>query len=94
MEQYYIVRATNAGVFFGKITDRKNDEVTMADVRKLWRWDGACAVEQLALEGTKKPDGCNFTVSVPSLVVLGVNQVIPCSEEAVKSIKAVAEWKL
>ena len=43
--QDYIVRCDRAGVFFGKIKERNGSEVTMTDVRKLWSWDGACAVE-------------------------------------------------
>lgn len=44
--QDYIVRCDRAGVFFGKIKERSGSEVTMTEVRKLWSWDGACAVEQ------------------------------------------------
>ena len=42
--QDYIVRCDRAGVFFGKIKARNGSEVTMTEVRKLWSWDGACAV--------------------------------------------------
>lgn len=60
--QDYIVRCDRAGVFFGKIKERNGSEVTMAEVRKLWSWGGACAVEQLAKDGTKTPGDCRFTV--------------------------------
>ena len=50
-EKYYIVRADRAGVFFGNIKERNGSEVTMTNVRRLWYWDGACAVEQLAVNG-------------------------------------------
>ena len=43
--KYYIVRTNRAGVFFGKIKERSASEITMTDVRKIWYWDGACAVE-------------------------------------------------
>ena len=35
--QYYIVRGDRAGVFFGKSKERNGSEVTMTEVRKLWR---------------------------------------------------------
>lgn len=91
--QKYIVRCDRAGVFFGEIKERRGDEVTMTNVRKLWYWDGACAVEQLAMEGTKKPADCKFTVTVPEMELIGVIQVLPCTETAVASIEAVREWK-
>ena len=91
--QKYIVRCDRAGVFFGEIKERRGDEVTMINVRKLWYWDGACAVEQLAMEGTKKPGSCQFTVMVPEMELMGVIQVLPCTEAAAASIDAVKEWK-
>ena len=91
--QYYIVRTDRAGVFFGKIKEASKDEVVMTDVRKLWYWDGACAVEQLALEGTNKPRSCKFTVAIPEMAIADPIQIIPCTEKAVNSISGVAVWK-
>lgn len=91
--QKYIVRCDRAGVFFGEIKERRGNEVTMTNVRKLWYWDGACAVEQLAMDGTKKPSNCQFTVMVPEMELMGVIQVLPCTEAAAASIEAVMEWK-
>lgn len=91
--QDYIVRCDCAGVFFGKIKERSGSEVTMTEVRKLWSWDGACAVEQLAQDGTKEPGSCRFTVAVPEMTVLGAIQIIPCADAASASIRGVKEWK-
>ena len=91
--KYYIVRTNRAGVFFGKIKERSADEITMTDVRKIWYWDGACAVEQLALEGTKKPQSCNFTVVVPEMIIAEPIQIIPCTDKAIESLMGVAIWK-
>lgn len=91
--QNYIVRCDRAGVFFGKIKERNGSEVTMTDVRKLWSWDGACAVEQLAQDGTKAPDNCCFTVTIPEMTVLGAIQIILCTDKASASLRGVKEWK-
>lgn len=89
----YIVRTDRAGVFYGEIKERSHDEVTMANVRKLWHWDGACAVEQIAMEGVKIPDNCQFTVIVPEMIIADPIQIIAATEKACKSIEAVKEWK-
>lgn len=91
--QMYVVRCAQAGVFFGQIKERNGDEVTMINARKLWYWDGACAVEQLAVDGTKKPDDCKFTVTVSEMVVTGAIQVLACTDKAAESLAAVREWK-
>ena len=92
--QYYIVRCKEAGVFFGHIKSRNGGEAELTDVRRLWYWDGAASLSQMAVEGVSKPKACKFSVTVPSMTVLGVIELIPCSEQAVKSILEVATWRV
>ena len=92
-KQFYIVRADRAGVFFGHIKKRVGSEVTMTNVRRLWYWSGACSLSQLAVDGVKNPGECKFTVIVPEMTILGVIEIIPANEAAVKSIEAVKPWK-
>lgn len=88
-----IIRADRAGVFFGTLKEKNGSEVTLTDCRRIWYWDGAASISQLAVEGTNKPNNCKFTVSVPIITVLGVIEIIPCSKQAIKSIEGVKEWK-
>ena len=92
-EQYYIIRCNKAGVFFANIKERNGSEAVLTNCRRLWYWNGACSLSQLATEGTKTPRDCKFTVVVPEMTVLDVIEFIPCSEEAAENIKAVKEWK-
>lgn len=93
-KKYYIVRAREAGVFFGEIKERNSEEVTMQNVRKLWYWDGACAVEQIAVDGVAKPENCKFTVVVDEMIIANPIQIIPCSEKSKNSIDGVKIWKI
>lgn len=93
MEKYVIVRADRAGVFFGKLVKKEGSEVTMRDVRKLHYWEGAAAVEEISQIGTKYPERCRFTVTVDEMEVLEVIQILPCTEDAIRVIKSVKEWK-
>ena len=90
---FYIVRSAQAGVFFGHIADKRGDEVDMTDLRRLWHWDGAASLSQMAVEGVKAPGNCKFTVIVPSATILGVCEIIECSEAAVSSIQGVRVWR-
>lgn len=92
-DQYYIVRTNRAGVFFGQIKQYDKEEITMTNVRKLFYWDGACAVEELAMNGTKKPDRCKFTVEIPEMIIAEPIQIIPCTDEATMSLSEVKVWK-
>ena len=93
-ECYVIVRGDRSGVFFGQLASRNGQEVELRNVRKLWYWSGAAAVEQIAVEGVKNPDECKFTVTVDSIVITDAIQIIPCTEEAVRCIQGVAVWKM
>ena len=94
MNNYYIVRANEAGVYFGKIKERSHDEVTMTNVRKLWYWNGAAAVEQLAVDGVSNPKNCQFTVVIDEMIIANPIQIIPCTYKAYKSLSEVPVWKV
>ena len=92
MSKNYIVRAKDAGVFFGKIKERKENEVTMTNVRKLWYWSGANTVEDLAVFGVKNPQKCKFTVWIDEMIIADPIQIIPVTESADKSLSEVPIW--
>lgn len=92
-QEFYIVRGRDSGVFFGEIKERNGREVTMTNVRRLWYWDGAASISQLAQEGTVRPSNCKFTVTVDELLILDAIEIDKCSKKAITSIKEVAEWK-
>lgn len=88
-----IVRGDRSGVFFGELSERNGREVTLNNCRRLWYWDGAASISQLAHSGTSKPNVCKFTVTVAEIVILDAIEIIPCTTEASKSIKSVKVWK-
>ena len=59
-----IIRADRAGVFFGTLTEKDGQEVVLKDCRRIFYWDGAASISQLAKDGTSKPENCKFTVIV------------------------------
>lgn len=89
-----IVRGDRSGVFFGTLVDKNGREVMLENCRRLWYWDGAASISQLAVDGTKKPSECKFTVSVNSIMILDTIEIIPCTETAICSIEGVKEWKI
>ncbi len=91
--QYYIVRGDKSGLFAGNIKNRNGQEVELSDVRRIWYWDGAASISQLAKEGTNAPDNCKFTVTLDSLTILDAIEIIPCTDAAEQSIRGVEEWR-
>lgn len=93
IDKKVLIRADRAGVFFGTLKEKNGDEVTLTDCRRIWYWDGAASISQLAVNGTTNARNCKFTVFVPEMTILGVIEIIPCTDVAIKSIEGVAEWK-
>lgn len=90
-----IIRTNRAGAFYGTLTDydEVNRVAEINNCRRLWYWDGACSLSQLAVDGTTNPEACQFTLYVPIMQVMEVIEIIPCSEKAIESIESVAIWK-
>ena len=88
-----IVRGDRSGVFFGTLTAKEGREVTLDNCRRLWSWDGAASISQLALDGTAKPINCKFTVTVEKIVIMDAIELIPCTDKAINSIEGVKEWR-
>ena len=91
---YVIVRTYSAGVFAGYLKSREGKEVELVNVRRLWYWDGAASLSQLATDGVSKPQNCKFPQEVSSIVLTEAIEILPCSEKAKKSIGSVGIWKM
>ena len=91
-KKYVIVRTYSAGVFAGEIESRNGREVVMTNARRLWYWNGAASLSQLAVEGTSDPKNCKFPCVVPRVELLEAIEILDVTEVARKSIEGVPEW--
>lgn len=89
---YCIIRCSGAGVHAGYLQQKTATEVVLKNSRRLWRWWGK-TLSGLATEGTFAPEKCKFADPVPTIILSGWCEIIPCSEKARKSLEGVAPWK-
>lgn len=92
--KFVLVRGDRSGVFAGILKAKCGREVELTECRRIWYWAGAASISQLAIDGTKKPQECRFPAPVASIVITDAIEIIPCTETAEASIKAVEEWKM
>lgn len=90
---YVIVRTYSAGVHAGYLKSRNGKEVELVRSRRLWYWDGAASLSQLAQEGVSKPGNCKFPCEVGNITLTEAVEVIQCTEAAKQSIAEVVIWK-
>ena len=90
--EYVIVRSTSAGVFAGYMAHRASQTVTIKQARRLWCWEGAASLSQLAVHGVSKPEKCKFPCEVETIIVFDVIEILFVTKKAKKSIAEVAVW--
>ncbi len=91
---YKIVRTENAGVFAGTLETIEGNIATLTNARRLWYWDGAASLSQLAVSGTKKPRNCKFPIAVSRVQLFQVVEILDVTSEAQKSIEEVPVWQI
>ena len=90
---YVIVRTYSAGVFAGNLEKRDGREGVIRNARRIWRWEGAASLSQLAVKGSSKPNECKFPCEVDRIEVTEIIEVLFCTQEAEKNIKEVPVWE-
>ena len=94
IDEKCIFRTYSAGVHFGKLVYRDNKECMVKNAIRIWYWDGAASLSQLAMEGVKKPDQCKFAMPVSEILLTEVIEIIPCTDAAIENIESVPSWKV
>ena len=91
--KYCMVRTNSAGVFAGTVAERNGKEARLTDARRIWYWEGAASLSQLATEGTSEPKSCKFPCPVAEVLLTEVVEIIPITDAAKASIESVPVWK-
>lgn len=92
-KRYVIARTYSAGVFAGFLEYHKDKHIILRDARRIWYWDGAASLSQLAVDGTSKPQNCKFPVEVPKVELMECIEILDVTEKAKESIKNVPVWE-
>lgn len=84
-----IVRTYSAGVHYGTLVEKNGAEVTLADAKRVWNWQGRNTLHEIAIHGVGKKS--RVSEEVPRIELLQAIEIIDCSEEAIENFKA-AKW--
>lgn len=78
--QHCVVRTYSAGVHLGVVASRDGREVTLTAARRLWRWQGAFTLSEVATKGVSKAS--RISAPVDTIVLTEAIEFIPTTEEA------------
>lgn len=86
---FVVVRTYSAGVHVGTLASRDGKEVTLTDARRIWYWNGANTLHEIALSGVGK--GSKVSETVPSVLLTEAIEIIGATEAARANLLA-AGW--
>lgn len=87
-----IARISRAGVFHGTLDHIDNDIIRLKDSRRIYRWEGALSVTDMAANGLTGGK-ISAPVSKVEFMTNAVIELNECSEDASKSIETIKPWK-
>ena len=90
--RYCMVRTYSAGVFAGTVETLEGKVAKLTNARRIYYWDGAATLSQLATDGTSKPEKCKFPIAVDEVFLTEVIEIIPITDNAKASIDSVSVW--
>lgn len=81
-----LIRTHSAGVHFGTLIHREGQEVHLSNARRLWSWNGALSLSEVASKGV---DLKSSKISVPldeiilpqaiEIILINNNSNLPCN---------------
>jgi hypothetical protein len=93
-----LVRSYGAGVHIGFLKEEKFTQagkvVILINTRRIFYWDGAASISQMALEGVNKVKNCKFSVVLAENEIVNVIETIPLTDKAFKNLYEVPVWKM
>lgn len=87
--KHCVVRTYSAGVHLGTVKSVEGSQVILEDVRRLWKWEGAFTLNEVANNGVAKTS--RIAAEIPTINLSDMIELIPTSEKARKTFEACNE---
>ncbi len=88
---YVVIRSRDAGCHAGYLKKDNETSVELINSRRLWNWNGAKTLSELALNGVSGK--CKFGTELPYIKIVNHCEIIHATVTAEDSIKGVEIWK-
>lgn len=82
---FVLVRTVRAGVHCGLIQSVDGQRVVLSEARRIWRWQGANTLHEVALDGVAE-EFTRISRPVPIIELLSSIEIIPCSSKAQENL--------
>jgi hypothetical protein len=94
---YVICRGYRSGVHAGEYVAEHDGWITLRNARRVWYWDGAASLSELAVYGANKEKGKNSRIcAVTGEIKLrsdDVSEIIACHAYGERWLREAQEWR-
>ena len=87
--KFCVIRTYSAGVHVGTLVKHKGTKVTLSNARRIWSWQGANTLHEIALAGVGK--GSKISAPVESILLTEAIEIIPASAAAQTNLES-GKW--
>ncbi len=88
--KYCVIRTYSAGVHVGIVNSRNGREIELRDARRIWRWEGANTLHEIALRGLSSAS--KVSEQIAAITLTEVVEILPCTTTGEASLRSAA-WK-
>lgn len=78
---FVLIRTYSAGVHFGTLIHREGKEVHLKNARRLWSWNGALSLSEVAMKGIKLSES-KVSVPVDEIILTQAEEIIIVSKNS------------
>ena len=78
---FVLIRTYSAGVHFGTLVSKEGKEVTLKNARRLWSWQGALSLSEVAMKGVTLKDS-KISTPVDEIILLESIEIILISKNS------------
>lgn len=91
---FVCVRTYSAGVHFGYLKSRNGKEVELVNAIRVFYWDGACSLSELATKGSTNIAKCKYAVTVPHIILTEAIEIIDVTKNAKEQMEGAKRWQM
>jgi len=90
--EYVVVRTFSAGVHIGYLKSKEGKECVLVNARRIYYWEGANSLSDIANIGTVLPLKCKVTAPVLTIILPESIEIISVTQRAHMVLESIPHW--
>ena len=93
LNKFVLCRCHDAGVHAGILVQDEGQWVILNDARRVWSWEGAASLSQLAVDGANANSKIGCMVKQMKLRATDICEILECEDKAREWFETIPTWR-